>query len=58
MRNFRGQLPQADFAAKIGKQKTVVGRLEKPAYGGWSLRTMLLFDQGIHDPGATLAAVV
>jgi hypothetical protein len=41
MRNFRGQLSQADFAAKIGKQKTVVGRLESPAYGGWSLRTML-----------------
>jgi hypothetical protein len=41
MRNFRGELPQADFAAKIGKQKTVVSRLENPAYSGWSLRTML-----------------
>jgi hypothetical protein len=41
MRNFRGQLSQADFAAKIGKQKTVVSRLENPAYSGWSLRTML-----------------
>jgi hypothetical protein len=41
MRNFRGELSQADFAAKIGKQKTVVGRLENPGYGGWSLRTML-----------------
>jgi hypothetical protein len=41
MRNFRGQLSQADYAAKIGKQKTVVSRLENPAYSGWSLRTML-----------------
>jgi hypothetical protein len=41
MRNFRGRLSQAEFAAKIGKQKTVVGRLENPAYSGWSLRTML-----------------
>lgn len=41
MRNFRGELSQADFSEKIGKQKTVVARLENPAYGGWSLRTML-----------------
>jgi hypothetical protein len=41
MRNFRGELSQAEYAAKIGKQKTVVGRLESPAYGGWSVRTML-----------------
>src|SRR5271169_4970406 len=41
MRNFRGNLSQAEFAEKLGKQKTVVGRLENPAYGGWSLRTML-----------------
>jgi hypothetical protein len=40
MRNFRGDLSQADYATKIGKQKTVIGRLENPAYGGWSLRTM------------------
>ena len=41
MRNFRGDLSQAEYAVKIDKQKTVVGRLENPAYGGWSLRTML-----------------
>jgi hypothetical protein len=41
MRNFRGNRSQADYAAKIGKQKTVIGRLENPAYSGWSLRTML-----------------
>src|SRR5260370_23788374 len=41
MRNFRGELSQADYTAKIGKQKTVVSRLENPAYSGWSLRTML-----------------
>lgn len=41
MRNFRGDLPQAEYAEKIGKQKTVIGRLENPGYAGWSLRTML-----------------
>ena len=41
MRNFRGERPQADYATEIGKQKTVVSRLENPAYTGWSLRTML-----------------
>jgi hypothetical protein len=41
MRNFRGNLSQADFAEEIGKQKTMIARLENSAYGGWSLRTML-----------------
>jgi hypothetical protein len=41
MRNFRGDLPQAGYADKIGKQKTVIGRLENPGYAGWSVRTML-----------------
>jgi hypothetical protein len=41
MRNFRGRLSQVDFAEQLGKQKTVIARLENPAYGGWSLRTML-----------------
>jgi hypothetical protein len=41
MHNFRGELSQADFAGRLGKQKTVIARLENPAYGGWSLRTML-----------------
>jgi hypothetical protein len=41
MRNFRGDLSQAEYADKIGKQKTVIGRLENPGYAGWSLRTML-----------------
>lgn len=41
MRNFRGDLSQADYAEKLGKQKTVIGRLENPSYTGWSLRTML-----------------
>jgi hypothetical protein len=40
VRNFRGHRSQAEYAAKIGKQKTVVGRLENPGYAGWSLRTM------------------
>jgi hypothetical protein len=41
MRNFRGTLSQEQFAEKLDKQKTVIARLEKPAYAGWSLRTML-----------------
>ncbi len=41
MRSFRGALSQAEYAEKIGKQKTVIGRLENPAYSGWSVRTML-----------------
>jgi hypothetical protein len=41
MRNFRGELSQVEYAEKIDKQKTVIGRLESPAYSGWSLRTML-----------------
>jgi hypothetical protein len=41
MRNFRGKLSQAEFAEQLEKQKTVIARLENPAYGGWSLRTML-----------------
>jgi hypothetical protein len=41
MRNFRGDLSQAEYADKIGKQKTVIGRLQNPGYAGWSLRTML-----------------
>lgn len=41
MRNFRGDQSQVDFGEEIGKRQTVVSRLENPAYGGWSLRTML-----------------
>src|SRR6516165_9926516 len=41
MRNFRGNLSQSEFAEAIGKQKTVIARLENSAYAGWSLRTML-----------------
>ena len=41
MRNFRGDLSQAEFGAQIGKRQTVISRLESPAYAGWSLRTML-----------------
>jgi hypothetical protein len=41
MRNFRGELTQAEFGAEIDKRQTVVSRLENPAYAGWSLRTML-----------------
>lgn len=41
MRNFRGDLSQAEFAVTLDKQKTVIGRLESPSYSGWSLSTML-----------------
>jgi hypothetical protein len=41
MRNFRGDLSQAEFAEQIDKQKTMVARLENPGYAGWSIRTML-----------------
>lgn len=41
MRNFRGSRHQAEYGAVIGKRQTVVSRLESPAYGSWTLRTML-----------------
>src|SRR5438045_2363080 len=41
MRNFRGDRSQAEYGAEIGKRQTVVSRLESPAYGSWTLRTML-----------------
>lgn len=41
MRDFRGDKPQGEFGAEIGKRQTVISRLENPIYGGWSLRTML-----------------
>jgi hypothetical protein len=41
MRNFRDALSQAEFGALIGKRQTVISRLESPAYGSWTLRTML-----------------
>lgn len=41
MRNFRGELSQQQFAELLGKRQTVVSRLESPAKGGWTLRTML-----------------
>jgi len=47
MRNFRGDISQAEFAAKIGKQKTMVARLENPAYGGWTIRTALEVAQNL-----------
>jgi hypothetical protein len=40
MRNFRGDLSQAEFGAQLGKRQTIISRLESPAYGSWTLRTM------------------
>jgi hypothetical protein len=42
MREFRGGQAQTEFGNKIGKQQTVVSRLEDPNYGKWTLQT--LFD--------------
>ena len=42
MRRFRGDLSQEQFGDVIGKQQTVVSRLEDPNYGKWTLQT--LFD--------------
>lgn len=41
MRNFRGDLSRAEYAEKIGKQQTVIARLETAAYSGGSLKTLL-----------------
>lgn len=40
MREFRGDMPQTEFADHIGKRQTVVSRLENPNYVGWTLSTM------------------
>jgi len=40
MREFRGSMPQMEFAAAIGKRQTMVSRLENPNYVGWTLSTM------------------
>jgi hypothetical protein len=42
MRKFRGDTSQEEFGDLIGKQQTVVSRLEDPNYGKWTLQT--LFD--------------
>jgi hypothetical protein len=42
MRKFRGDKSQTEFGDSIGKQQTVVSRLEDSAYGKWTLQT--LFD--------------
>ena len=41
MRKFRGDLSQIEFAERLGKQQTIVSRLENPNYSGWTLSTLL-----------------
>lgn len=41
MRKFRGELSQTEFAEYLGKQQTIVSRLENPNYSGWTLGTLL-----------------
>jgi hypothetical protein len=40
MREFRGEMSQAEFREKIGKSQTVVSRLENPNYHGWTTATL------------------
>jgi hypothetical protein len=40
MREFRGKMPQTEFANLIDKRQTVVSRLENPSYSGWTLGTL------------------
>jgi hypothetical protein len=42
MRKFRGDKSQSEFGDLIGKQQTVISRLEDAGYGKWTLQT--LFD--------------
>jgi hypothetical protein len=41
MREFRGTMPQTEFAELLDKRQTVVSRLENPNYSGWTLGTLL-----------------
>ena len=40
MRKFRGDQSQAEFGEILGKQQTVVSRLEDASYGKWTLQTL------------------
>jgi hypothetical protein len=41
MREFRGAMPQTEFANLIDKRQTMVSRLENPNYSGWTVGTLL-----------------
>ena len=41
IRDLRGERTQSEFADLIGKPQNVVSRLEDPAYGGISVRTLV-----------------
>jgi len=48
MREFRGDMSQAEFAGLIDKRQTMISRLENPAYVGWTLRTMFEIAQKLN----------
>ena len=41
MRAFRGERSQSEFGSLVGRKRTQVSRLEDPAYGKWTLQTLL-----------------
>ena len=41
MRSLRGETSQVDFGKQLGKPQSVVSRLEDPAYGKWTVQTLL-----------------
>jgi hypothetical protein len=41
IRSLRGEMSQGDFGILLDKPQSVISRLESPAYGKWTLQTLL-----------------